>query len=53
MSKADGQRRVLVKILRDIHEEEGVHDKSTGVYTLERFCPKCPDTIKEPSKWYK
>lgn len=53
MSKADGQRRVLVKVLKDIHEEHGGHEKTTAVATLEDYCPKCPDKIENPEKWYR
>lgn len=53
MSDADGQRRVLSKVLKEIHEEHGSHEKTTATETMEDYCPKCPDDIENPEKFYR
>jgi hypothetical protein len=53
MSDADGQRRVLSKVLKEIHEEHGSHEKTTAIETMEDYCPKCPDDIENPEQFYR
>lgn len=53
MTDAQGQRRVLSKVLKGIHEEHGSHERTTAVETLEDYCPKCPDDIENPEKYYR